>query len=35
MGRKKKSFKGSNEDAEFFDDKFISDTNKKVGGVRQ
>jgi hypothetical protein len=35
MGRKRKSFKGSNEGAEFFDDKFISDNNKKVGGVRQ
>jgi hypothetical protein len=35
VGRKKKSFKGSNEGAEFFDDKFISDTNKKVGGVKQ
>jgi hypothetical protein len=28
-------FKGGNEDAEFFDDKFISDDKKKVGGVKQ
>jgi hypothetical protein len=33
--RKRKIIKGGNEDAEFFDDKFISDDNKKVGGVKQ
>ena len=33
--RKRKIFNGGNEDAEFFDEKFISDDNKKVGGVKQ
>jgi hypothetical protein len=35
MGMKRRSFKGSNQDVEFFDDKFISDENKKAGGVKQ
>ena len=35
MGRKRGSLKGSNQDIEFFDDKLISDENKKSGGVKQ
>jgi hypothetical protein len=32
MGRKRKSFEGSNQNVEFFDDKLISDENRKAGG---
>jgi hypothetical protein len=35
MGMKKKTFKDRNKDVDFLDDKFISDDNKKVGGVKQ
>jgi hypothetical protein len=35
MDKKKRSFKGSNQDVEFFNDKLISDEDKKAGGVKQ
>jgi hypothetical protein len=35
MGRRRGSLKGSNQNIEFFDDKLISDENKKSGGVKQ
>ena len=35
MGRRRGSLKGSNQNIEFFDDKLISDENKKSSGVKQ